>query len=67
MKIEGMTSWVPIEKFNTIGLFEVLIRITKFYKIFKRWKILLKTILQIFLLQLTHQVSVTGLLIKFRI
>ena len=26
MKMEGMTSWVPIEKFNTIGLFEVLIK-----------------------------------------
>ena len=27
MKKEGRSSWVPIEKFNTIGLFEVLIRI----------------------------------------
>ena len=48
MKKEGMSSWVPIEKFNTIGLFEVLIRIPKFYKILKKWKILLKIIHQIF-------------------
>ncbi len=34
--MEGMNSWVPIEKFNTIGLIEVLIRIPKFYKIFKK-------------------------------
>lgn len=42
MKMEGMTSWVPIEKFNTIGLFEVLIRIPKFYKIFKKVENLIK-------------------------
>jgi len=36
MKMEGLSSWIPIEKFNTIGLVEVLIRITKFYKIFKK-------------------------------
>ena len=48
MKKEGMSSWVPIEKFNTIGLFEVLIRIPKFYKIFKKVENLLKIIHQIF-------------------
>ena len=42
MKMEGMSSWVPIEKFNTIGLFEVLIRIPKFYKIFKKVENLIK-------------------------
>ena len=36
MKMEGLSSWIPIEKFNTIGLIEVLIRIPKFYKIFKK-------------------------------
>lgn len=36
MKMEGLSSWIPIEKFNTIGLVEVLIRIPKFYKIFKK-------------------------------
>ena len=42
MKIEGMSSWVPIEKFNTIGLIEVLIRIPKFYKIFKKVENIIK-------------------------
>ena len=30
---EGLNSWVSIHKFNTIGLFEVLIRLPKFLKI----------------------------------
>ena len=42
MKIEGIRSWVPIEKFNTIGLVEVLIRIPKFYKIFKKVEDIIK-------------------------
>ena len=42
MKMEGLSSWIPIEKFNTIGLVEVLIRIPKFYKIFKRVENLIK-------------------------
>ena len=42
MKIEGFSSWVPIEKFNTIGLIEVLIRIPKFYKIFKKVENIIK-------------------------
>jgi len=42
MKNEGLCSWIPIEKFNTIGLFEVLIRIPKFYKILKKVENLIK-------------------------
>ena len=42
MKIEGFSSWIPIEKFNTIGLIEVLIRIPKFYKIFKKVENIIK-------------------------
>ena len=42
MKIEGFNSWVPIEKFNTIGLIEVLIRMPKFYKIFKKVENIIK-------------------------
>tara|TARA_B100000963_G_scaffold340058_1_gene338320 strand:- start:260 stop:1345 length:1086 start_codon:yes stop_codon:yes gene_type:complete len=42
MKMEGMRSWVSIEEFNTIGLIEVLIRIPKFYKIFKKVENLIK-------------------------
>ena len=42
MKMEGFSSWVPIEKFNTIGLIEVLIRIPKFYKIFKKVENIIK-------------------------
>ena len=33
MKSQNFKSWVPIEQFNTIGLFEVLIRLPKFLKI----------------------------------
>ena len=29
----GLNSWVPINKFNAIGIYEVLIRIFKFIKI----------------------------------
>ena len=36
MESVGLKSWIPIEEFNTIGLFEVLIRITKFIKIIKK-------------------------------
>ena len=32
----GFKSWIPISEFNTIGLFEVLIRIKKFLKILKK-------------------------------
>ncbi len=35
MKEEGFQSWVPINQFNAIGIFEVLIRILKFIKLFK--------------------------------
>ena len=35
MQSLGLKSWVPIKEFNTIGLFEVLIRIKKFIKILK--------------------------------
>ena len=35
MKAEGFKSWVPIDQFNAIGIFEVLIRILKFIKLFK--------------------------------
>ncbi len=35
MKLVGLQSWVPIEKFNAIGIYEVLIRIFKFYKLIK--------------------------------
>ena len=42
MKKEGFSSWVSIEKFNTIGLIEVLIRIPKFYKIFKNVENIIK-------------------------
>ncbi len=33
MKKNGLNSWVPIYKFNAIGIFEVLIRIFKFIKL----------------------------------
>ncbi len=33
MKSQNFKSWVPMEQFNTIGLFEVLIRLPKFLKI----------------------------------
>ena len=33
MTNEGLKSWVSIQKFNTIGLFEVLVRLPKFLKI----------------------------------
>ena len=33
MTSEGLKSWVSIQKFNTIGLFEVLVRLPKFLKI----------------------------------
>ena len=36
MESVGLKSWVPIKEFNTIGLFEVLIRIRKFIKILKK-------------------------------
>ena len=42
MEMQGMRSWVPIEKFNTIGLVEVIVRIPKFYKIFKKVENLIK-------------------------
>ena len=42
MKKEGLNSWIPIEKFNTIGLIEVLIILPKFYKIFKKVENLIK-------------------------
>ena len=35
MKEEGFQSWVQINQFNAIGIFEVLIRISKFLKLFK--------------------------------
>ena len=35
MKVEGFQSWVQINQFNAIGIFEVLIRILKFLKLFK--------------------------------
>jgi len=35
MKAAGFKSWVPIDQFNAIGIFEVLIRIVKFLKLFK--------------------------------
>ena len=35
MKAEGFQSWVQINQFNAIGIFEVLIRILKFLKLFK--------------------------------
>ena len=35
MQAEGFQSWVQINQFNAIGIFEVLIRIFKFYKLFK--------------------------------
>ena len=35
MKVEGLKSWVPINQFNAIGIFEVLIRILKFLKLLK--------------------------------
>ena len=34
MKVEGFQSWVQINQFNAIGIFEVLIRILKFIKLF---------------------------------
>ena len=39
MESIGFKSWIPISEFNTIGLFEVLIRIKKFLKILKKLKI----------------------------
>ena len=42
MKRHGLNSWIPIEKFNTIGLIEVLIRLPKFFKIFKKVENLIK-------------------------
>ena len=33
MESVGIKSWIPIKEFNTIGIFEVLLRINKFYKI----------------------------------
>ena len=30
MKVAGFQSWVPIDQFNAIGIYEVLIRILKF-------------------------------------
>ena len=36
MESIGFKSWIPINEFNTIGLFEVLIRIKKFLKILKK-------------------------------
>ena len=36
MESIGFKSWIPISEFNTIGLFEVLIRIKKFLKILKK-------------------------------
>ncbi len=35
MKREGIKSWVSIQEFNAIGIYEVLIRIFKFLKLFK--------------------------------
>ena len=35
MKAAGFQSWVSIDQFNAIGIFEVLIRILKFLKLFK--------------------------------
>jgi len=35
MKELGFQSWVPIHQFNAIGIFEVLIRILKFLKLFQ--------------------------------
>ncbi len=35
MKVAGFQSWVPIDQFNAIGVFEVLIRILKFLKLLK--------------------------------
>ena len=35
MKVMGFQSWVQINQFNAIGIFEVLIRILKFLKLFK--------------------------------
>ena len=36
MESVGLKSWVSITDFNTIGLFEVLIRIVKFLNILKK-------------------------------
>ena len=38
MESVGLKSWVSISDFNTIGLFEVLIRIVKFLNILKKLK-----------------------------
>ncbi len=35
MNDQGLESWVSINEFNTIGIFEVIIRIFKFIKLFK--------------------------------
>ena len=39
MESVGLKSWIPIKEFNTIGIFEVLIRIKKFLKLLKKLKI----------------------------
>ena len=36
MESVGIKSWIPIKEFNTIGIFEVLLRIKKFYKILNK-------------------------------
>ena len=36
MESVGLKSWIPIKEFNTIGIFEVLIRIKKFLKLLKK-------------------------------
>ena len=36
MRRQGLKSWISISDFNTIGLFEVLIRIVKFLNILKK-------------------------------
>lgn len=36
MESVGIKSWIPIKEFNTIGIFEVLLRINKFYKILNK-------------------------------
>ena len=42
MEKEGLNSWVPIQNFNTIGLFEVLVRVSKFLKILKKVETIIK-------------------------
>ena len=36
MESVGIKSWIPIKEFNTIGIFEVFLRINKFYKILNK-------------------------------